>query len=243
MPELTLFNIMCGVVVFSLLAVLISLLAPVIAPYAFGVLPYLLILGAAAVTGFLFLLSRLTLQDGTEIIASMVTIWLVVMLVLVFVSQVCMNILPTERFVDIGLLALETEVCTVLKKIEEYVKSKYGQKGIDNPSLITNSMYLTGGDCKLGSGSDDDRIQSMERSLGLLLEQPLEQATIALDCDPPELQTLRIRKWRIDRIKKQLEFHKTTYLDPLGKIQDRLKKGDMNAISPKCQELAKKTAA
>ena len=240
--ELTLFNVVCGVFAFGILAVLISLLAPVIAPYAFGVLPYLLILGAATATGFLFLLSRLTLEDASEIIVAMVTIWLAVMLVLVFVSQFCLNIRPMELFEDAGISALETEVCTVLKNIEEYVKGKYGQKAIDNPSLVTKSMYLTGNDCKPGSGSVDDRIQAMERALGLLLEQPLQQATIALECDPPEVQNPRIQKGRLDRIKKQLEFYKKTYLEPLGAVQDRLKKGDLTAINPKCQELAKKTA-
>lgn len=236
--ELTLFNVVCGVFGFGILAVLISLLAPIIAPYAFGALPYMLILGAATATGFLFLLSRLTVQDASEIIVAMATIWLVVMLVLIFVSQFCMNIRPMERFEDKGLReieALENEVCQVIKNIEEYVQSKYGQKGIDNPSLITNSMYLTGADCRPGSGSVDARLQTMERALGLMLESPLQQAATALSCDPPEIQEPQLQKWRLDRIQKQIDFYRKTYLVPLAAEQDKLKSG---IISPKCKAMA-----
>ena len=246
MSQLTLFTMMCGVVMFSILAVLIGLLAPIIGSYAFAALPYGLILCAATVMAIIFFLSKLTLNDASEIIMAMVAIWLTVMLVLVLVSQFCLNIRPTEHFEDKGDLAiqderipvLEKQVCQTLSDIEEYVKSKYGQEGVDNPSLIENAMYLMAEKCKPRTGTSDSRIQAMEQSLGLLLEQPLYQATVALECDPPAIQAPRIQKWRLDRIEKQLEYYRNTYLNTLTEAQNKLKTG---VISQKCRDLAKKT--
>lgn len=228
---------------FGILAVVISLLAP-IAAYAFAAIPFGLMLSAAAAMAIIFFLSKLTANDASEIIMAMVAIWLTVMLVLLVVSQFCMNIRPTEHFEDKGVPAdaripvLEKQVCQTLTDIEEYVKSKYGQEGIDNPSLVENSMYLMAEKCAPRKGSSDSRIQAMERSLGLLLEQPLYQATVALECDPPAIQAPRLQKWRLDRIEKQIEFYQNTYLKKLTEAQDKLK---MGVISQKCRDLAKTT--
>jgi hypothetical protein len=245
MAQLTLFTMIGGVVMFSILAVVISLLAP-IASYAFAALPFGLIFSGAAVMAIIFFLSKLTPNDASEIIMAMVAIWLTVMLVLLVVSRFCMNIRPTEHFEDKGALAVEDEripalekqVCQTLTDIEEYVKSKYGQEGIDNPSLVENSMYLMAEKCAPRTGSSNSRIQAMERSLGLLLEQPLYQATVALECDPPAIQAPRLQKWRLDRIEKQIEYYRNTYLKPLTEAQNKLKTG---VISQKCKDLAKKT--
>jgi len=69
------------------------------AVFALGFLPFMLILGGFAIMGSVMFLVKLSANDMTEILLAMGTIWLVTIVVLIFVSNVCMSISPVqERF-------------------------------------------------------------------------------------------------------------------------------------------------
>ena len=78
-----------------------------------------------------------------EILLTMGTIWLVVILVLLFVSHVCMSISPIERFMDTFLEDIkkaETAVCKMKEEVIIFIKNDNGQKGLDDPSLNDRSI-------------------------------------------------------------------------------------------------------
>jgi len=118
--------------------------------FLIGTLPFLLIIGAFIVMGVFFFFVQLTAADITELLIAMGTIWLVVMLVLIFVTQVCMAISPRENFASDQETPVqkvfddfnntETTVCTMIGNVVEFIKNKVGKKGEDDPSLYTQAI-------------------------------------------------------------------------------------------------------
>ena len=115
-----------------------------LAVFSIGMIPFLLILGAFIVMGAFFLLERMTANDITEILIAMGTIWLVVMLVLIFVTQICMSISPRERFASDetpvqqffdAFAKAESDVCTMTTAVVTFIKNEVGKPGQDDPSL------------------------------------------------------------------------------------------------------------
>jgi energy-coupling factor transporter transmembrane protein EcfT len=141
------------------------------AVFALGFLPFMLILGGFAIMGAIMFLVKLTANDMTEILLAMGTIWLVTIVVLIFVSNVCMSISPVqerfhvshgnrnytsneiqERFtalqpVDIQAFnTAEEAVCEMIASTISYIRNDAGPQGPDAiTSAIQQSIANAGG--------------------------------------------------------------------------------------------------
>lgn len=176
--------------------------------FVIGTLPFLLILGAFIVTGVFFFVVQLTPADITEILLAMGTIWLVVILVLVFVSNVCMSISPVERFTDISgqetivqeffdaFNKAETTVCSLIADTVTFIKNDVGKKGQDDPSAnedaINDAVSNVDGPITVcpAAGTPtsvddvDDRLSRMKRTLDQFIETEFKKTyDKAMKCD------------------------------------------------------------
>jgi hypothetical protein len=169
-----------------------------LAVFSIGMIPFLLILGAFIVMGAFFLLGRMTADDITEILLAMGTIWLVVMVVLIFVTQICMAISPREMFADLSgqetpvqeffaaFAKAESDVCTMTADIVEFIKNDVGKPGQDDPSLNDQAIQkavskvdgpiTTCPPAPQPTTVDDinDRLTRMEQTLNQLIEPELK---------------------------------------------------------------------
>jgi hypothetical protein len=123
---------------------------------AIGLLPFLLVLGAAVLAGAVFASEKFVAGGGDVggIVVSLVTIIVVTAIVLIYVTRVVVAIRPTERFVDVGtdvssdavttLLkdvgAAEKDVCDLITRTDKFIQSDVGKAGHDNPALVTQAQ-------------------------------------------------------------------------------------------------------
>ena len=171
-----------------------------LALFSIGARPYLLMFGALVFTSVFLFLTKLSLEDITEIIGAMGTIWLVIILVLLFISRVCMSISPVEHFADMNssiesdVEKTEATVCKLIQDVRNFITADIGQPGQDDPSLITAAMQkavdavngpiticITASEelndtNKPDNLSIDDRLTRMERTLDQLVEPQLKLA-------------------------------------------------------------------
>ena len=145
--------------------------------------------------GAFFLLGRMTADDVTEILIAMGTIWLVVMVVLIFVTQICMSISPREMFAGQetpiqeffdAFAKAETDVCTMTADIVQFIMNDVGKPGQDDPSLntaaIQKAVSKVDGPITVCPPApqpttvDDinDRLTRMEQTLNQLIEPELK---------------------------------------------------------------------
>jgi hypothetical protein len=227
-----------------------------LALFSIGALPYLLMFGALVFTSVFFFLTKLSLEDFSEIIAAMGTIWLVIILVLLFVSRVCMSISPVEHFttssIDVDLEKTEAAVCKLIQDVRNFITADIGQPGQDDPSLITAAMQkavdsvngpiticLTESIDKADKAdktdnlSIDDRLARMERTLDQLVEPQLKLAyDKAMTCegfaDSETVDPVPKQKERLAAIQATMDMLKKRYLDPLDKKQADLKAGHLS---------------
>jgi len=233
--------------------------------FSIGTLPFTLIAAAAAVTAGYFLLTKISMNDGAEIIMTMVTIWLVVVAVLFFISLTCTNISPGERFASMPttsvsefeteLLAREGDVCGLVAEVEIFVKSRLGQKAVDNPTLVGKAMDIgepltVCPSLPLTAATINDRLTRMERTLDGLIDPNMKSTLKASSCEsyadyeeePKEEEEEKPsveQKQRLANIKTHIELVKLQYLRPIHAIQDDTRKG---IVSDKCKGLATKAA-
>ncbi len=127
-----------------------------------------------------------------EILLTMGTIWLVVILVLLFVSNVCMSISPVERFMDASgqlffedLKKTETAVCKLIADVTIFIKNDNGQKGLDDPSLndrsINDAVSKVDGPITTCPPTDEptdinERLTRMEHTLAQFIDPQLKAA-------------------------------------------------------------------
>jgi hypothetical protein len=125
-----------------------------------------------------------------EILLTMGTIWLIVILVLLFVSNVCMSISPIERFTDASgqmffedLKKVETAVCKLIADVTIFIKNDNGQKGLDDPSLndrsINDAVSKVDGPITICPPTDEptdinERLTRMENTLAQFIEPQLK---------------------------------------------------------------------
>jgi hypothetical protein len=117
--------------------------------FAIGFLPFMII-GIAFIGAIMVLIpSKLSVEDITEIVIGMGTIWLTVIFVIIFMLVFCVNISPIERFTDTpsssksfleSLAKTEEAVCALMKETNDFIQGDVGQAGIDNPSLVTQAQ-------------------------------------------------------------------------------------------------------
>ena len=219
---------------------------------AIGALPYLLILGALIFTGVFLFITKLSAGDLAEILVAMGTIWLVIILVLVFVSRVCMSISPVEHFVDADesdIDKTEAAVCKLIQDVRNFITADIGQPGQDDPSLITTAMQkavdTVNGPITIclseatvqSERSIDDRLARMERTLAQLVEPHLKMAYdkamtcegFASDSVDSVSETVESnQKERLAAIRATIATLTKRYLDPLDQKQAELKAGHLS---------------
>jgi len=206
-----------------------------------GLLPFGLIFTALVLTGMYFVFSKLTAEIVTEVLIAMGTIWLVVMLVLVFVTHICMKITPVEHFTDTSVFMAdftkaETTVCSMMGDLLQFIKNDAGKKGVDNPAIPTATLQLlidgAGGpvttcpsptDSLLTSDIIDDRLSRMERTLERVIE-PYFKSTYdkSMSCEGFDSPLPSDRLKKVEALIRQLTVK---YLTPIQKKQADLQKG------------------
>jgi hypothetical protein len=215
-----------------------------LALFSIGALPYLLILGALVLMSVFFFLTKLTMEDMTEILVAMGTIWLVVILVLLFISHVCMSISPVEQFADadFDIEGTEAAVCKLITDVRNFITSDIGQPGQADPSLITAAMQKAIDAVKgpittcpeapasAPAPSDpaiiEDRLARMERTLEQLVEPQFKYTyDKAMTCEGFASGT---PQERLTAIQATIATLKARYLDPLDQKQADLQAGHLS---------------
>lgn len=119
-----------------------------------GLLPFIFILGAAAAVFVVFAGGRLSGDDLTEVLTSVLVILAGVALIMFFVSHVCMNISPVEHFADASagdsdtaltqlwtdIATAEKTACEYITRADKFIQSDLGKPGHDNPDLVTQAQ-------------------------------------------------------------------------------------------------------
>jgi len=228
-----------------------------LALFSIGAIPYLLIFGALVFTSVFFFFTKLSLEDFAEIIAAMGTIWLVIILVLLFVSRVCMSISPVEHFADMESDVEKTEaaVCKLITDVRNFITADIGQPGQDDPSLITAAMQkavdavngpiticISGSDStdktnnqdnpdKTDNLSIDDRLTRMEQTLNQLVEPQLKLAyDKSMTCEGFESDSM-------DSVSETVESKQKERLTAIQATMDMLKKRYLDPLDQKQADL------
>lgn len=217
-----------------------------LALFSIGALPYLLIFGAMVFVSVFFFLTKLTIEDFTEILVAMGTIWLVVILVLLFISHVCMSISPVEQFADadFDIEGTEAAVCKLIDDVRNFITADIGQPGQADPSLITAAMQkaidavkgpITNcpGDsapAPASAPSDpamiNDRLSRMERTLEQLVEPQFKYTyDKSMTCEGFVSGT---PQERLTAIQATIAMFKKRYLDPLDQKKADLQAGHLS---------------
>lgn len=201
----------------------------------------MLILGGFAIMGTIMFLVKLTATDMTEILLAMGTIWLVTIVVLIFVSNVCMSISPVqERFtassVDIQAFnTAEEAVCEMMASTISYIRNDAGPQGPDAiTSAIQQSIANAGGpvsQCPPIAVNDttseqelDERLTRMENSLNGLVEPEAKKTFAATQCT----EGFADQGSRLAAIQQTIQSLQSQYLDPIQQKQRDLQCGRLS---------------
>ena len=204
-----------------------------------GALPYIYVVVALVLVGTILFLSKLNDQDAIEIVLAVGTIFLLVITVLLFVSNICFSIAPRERFesntvpIDLDEVArLEAAVCKQMAEVDIFLLSSVGPAGQEpgstrvaeaqsnarrraNPVTPCNKDPLTPENVLT-------RIQQMGRTLTLFIEPVLKKTLDATKCEGFEDISM---VYTLADIKQLLADYQTTYLDPIHTMQKELQSG------------------
>ena len=158
--------------------------------YAF--IPFIIIGVALIATVALFVLdAAMTLELLGDIVTAMGSIWIIIVIVLLFVSFFCMEIHPIENFEETKetkeakeakslLNKTEKEVCTMKDEVRKIIASNLGQAGQDDPMLIEKDMEVGSPTtvCRSTESplTEDERLTRMETTLVKLAEPVLKKA-------------------------------------------------------------------
>lgn len=116
-----------------------------------GLLPFVFILGAAAVVFVLFAGGKLTADDLGQVLTSVIVILGGVVIVMLFVGSVCLNISPVEHFENgattdpltqlwTDIATAEKTACGYITRADKFIQSDLGKPGHDNPDLVTQAQ-------------------------------------------------------------------------------------------------------
>ena len=156
---------------------------------AIGLLPFGVIAAGVLAVGLAKFLTSLTGDDVTLVLTSVATIWLIVIMALVFVTQMCARITVVELFdtatdsFGLAIVKAESDVCALVDHVNTFIASDVGQPGQDNPSILkaaqNKAAAATMGPNTVCPGTElvpvdmneaADRISRIERTLNLLVE-------------------------------------------------------------------------
>jgi len=202
----------------------------------FGLLPFAVILGAFVLSAAFFLFQKLESAEIAEILISMGAIWLVVILVLIFVTQICMSISPVERFASGSIIEAETEICALVADVKEFIESDNGQRGQDDPAIntaaIQDAMSSVGEPITSCPPSADlsgnmDRIRvaqlTLDRFIGPQLKRTFDKS---MNCKITEtFVSLTSEEPTLEKVQQTIRDLKSRYLDPIRQKQKDLRAG------------------
>jgi hypothetical protein len=118
---------------------------------ALPLIPFLILAAAAIVLGILYLFRRLTVQDMVEVAISVGTILITMVVILLLMSQLCLNIRPVEQFTDGSAVATlpddfqslladitesESIICKLIAKADDMIKGTVPPLGSPDPEAV-----------------------------------------------------------------------------------------------------------
>jgi len=225
--------------------------------FSIGLLPFILIATAFISMASILLFTNLTTTDIVEILVAMGAIWLTVIAAMFFVSRVCGRISPREAFVDVSanpnelfmksFAETEKEICKLVKKGDEFIRSDKGVEGDDNPSLVFDAMrdarnnidMVTCPPPTLTADPNmlEKRLKAMEETVAqftdVLFKKAFTNITTSSECfkdagiSPEEDEEDPFIEWttRLKAVQDAIKSQKTQYLDPLEMKQKELQSG------------------
>jgi len=218
-----------------------------------ALLPIAIILCAATVVVVISAGGKLTADDISEITMSVLTILFGVWLVLILVASICMNIHPTEGFVDLcdnmiwtEIADAEKDVCIFIDRTDKFIQSNVGKPGVDDPPKVAaaqqDARTAAGGpltDCQAkwalvepNISDATDRISRLETTLKGLCGPIFLQAFNSSDtCSHTEgfanYEETDLRK-RLTAIEQMITEYKQKYLKPIDDKQAALNRGEVS---------------
>ena len=120
-----------------------------------GLLPFAIILAAAAAVFVLFVGGKLSADDLSQVLISVLVILSGVVVVMLFIGSLCLNIRPRENFVDgssegvttdpltqlwADIATAEKTACGYITRTDKFIQSDLGEPGNDNPDLVTQAQ-------------------------------------------------------------------------------------------------------
>ena len=205
--------------------------------------------------GSILFLMKLTANDMTEILLAMGTIWLVVVVVLIFVSNVCMSISPVqERFTDtsstVDVQAFNTAeeaVCEMMATAVSYIRNDVIQQGPDAITEAIQQAITNAGPVSrcpphpavtetTSEKELEERLTRMENSLNGLVDPGVQKTFAATQCT----EGFADMGSRLAAVQQTIKTLQSQYLDPIqqkqrdlqcGRLSDcERKKGMINSV-------------
>jgi len=209
-----------------------------------GLLPFAILLVAAAAIGFLSFSGKLTGDDVGIVIFRFIMIGVCVILVLVVVGSVCLNIHPTEQFLDpldqlwADLAVAEKDVCGFFDRADGFIQNDIGKPGHDDPSLVTNARLAARNkagpivdcthswvDVSANEADAADRIGRLEASLsgftGPVFQKAFKQSDTCGFLDASLTA-------RFTAVQQQIVLQKSKYLKPIDDKTAALNRGEVS---------------
>ena len=193
--------------------------------------------------GAVLFLMKLTANDMTEILLAMGTIWLVVIIVLIFVSNVCMSISPIqERFYDSSTVDIqafntaEESVCEMMATAISYIRNDASQQGPDAiTGAIQQAITNAGGPITRCPSQPvvtettsekelDERLTRMENSLNGLIKPGVQKPFAAIQCT----EGFADIGSRLAAVQQTIKTLQSQYLDPIQQKQRDLQCGRLS---------------
>jgi hypothetical protein len=216
-----------------------------------GLFPFAVIIIGALILFVAFLFWRLSVNDMTEILLSVGTIWLIVIFVLVFVSFVCASIQVREGFGEItkdDLVALEDQVCALMASSDSYITNDVGKAGQDNPAVLEKAKQDARGsgsgtmpECSMTPAVIEGRISRIERALGVFtgpqLKKTYDKTVPCKEGFESPLSGSPVSPGsfgdRLKKIKEKIATQKKQYLEPIEQKEKDVKAGKLSDCEKK----------
>lgn len=139
-----------------------------------GMSPFIIPMVFAIVIWTTKIASRFTVEDTKQIVILIVVAMVILAGVLLFIGTTCMEIRPTERFVDAGstkhlenkevntllheIEIADTEVCKLMTRADHFIQGNVGHPGIENPTLVTDAQQKARGDGPIVTCTKEDHL-------------------------------------------------------------------------------------
>jgi hypothetical protein len=210
-----------------------------------GYIPFIVVGGALAVLGVLFVAFQIPSEVLVELLLSAGTIWLIVIAVLLFVSMTCASIQVRELFEDGSvttedLAALENKVCVLMTASDKAIASDVGQPGQDDPAVLNAALTSARGSapvpvCEMNPTELESRISRMENALmnytGPQLKKTYDKS---VPCSSEGFETQNgTYAARLQAINQLVDKQTSTLLVPIQKKEADVKAGILSDCEKK----------